>query len=130
MFCQLLLFSSDAVSLTHVYTLFSYYLPSYCITSDWIEFPVLYSRTSLLIHSKRNSLHSYSWEKYCMAAVFTCLVSRGQRHWCCEKCPPSTRKTAHTKLWTSNIWLQWEQVLILWLHLRRPRECYSIKGGW
>ena len=39
----------------HVYTFFfSYYLPSCSITSDWIESPVLYSRTSFLIHSKCN----------------------------------------------------------------------------
>ena len=41
----------------HTHTLFfSYYLLSCSITSDWIEFPVLYSRTSLLIHSKCNGL--------------------------------------------------------------------------
>jgi len=37
--------------------LFLCYLPSCSITSDWIEFPVLYSRTSLLIHPQGNSLH-------------------------------------------------------------------------
>ena len=42
----------------NIYTfLFSYFLPSCSIPRDWIEFPVLYSRTSLLIHSKSNSLH-------------------------------------------------------------------------
>ena len=44
---------------TYIYThtlFFSYYLLSCSITSDWIEFPVLYSRTSLLIHSKCNGL--------------------------------------------------------------------------
>ena len=33
------------------------YLPSCSIPRDWIEFPVLYSRTSLLIYSKWNHLH-------------------------------------------------------------------------
>ena len=41
---------------THTFFL-SYYLPSWSIPRDWIWFPVLYSRTSLLIHSKYNSLH-------------------------------------------------------------------------
>ena len=42
----------------HIHTFFfSYYLPSCSSTTDWIEFPVLHSRTSLLIHSKWNSLH-------------------------------------------------------------------------
>ena len=42
----------------HIYTFFfSYYLLSYSITSDWIQFSVLYSRTSLLIHFKCNNLH-------------------------------------------------------------------------
>ena len=36
---------------------FSHYPPSCSITSVWMEFPVLNSRTSLLIHSKCNSLH-------------------------------------------------------------------------
>ena len=40
-----------------MYILFLLFLPSCCITNDWISFPVLYSRTSLLIHSKSNSLH-------------------------------------------------------------------------
>ena len=36
---------------------FSCYPLSCSIPRDWIQFPVLYSRTSLLIHSKTNSLH-------------------------------------------------------------------------
>ena len=36
---------------------FSYHLPSWSIPRDWIWLPVLYSRTSLLIQSKYNSLH-------------------------------------------------------------------------
>ena len=42
----------------HIYTFpFLYYLPSWSNPRDWIQFPVLYSRTSLLIHSKCKSLH-------------------------------------------------------------------------
>ena len=37
--------------------LFSYYLPSCSITRNWIEFPLLYSRTLLLIHFKCSSLY-------------------------------------------------------------------------
>ena len=59
MFCQFLLYSSDPVLHTHTHThththLFShiiFHLPSCSITSDFVKFPVLYSRTSLLIHS-------------------------------------------------------------------------------
>ena len=40
---------------THTF-LFSYYVPSCSVTRDWIWFSVLYRRTSLLIHSKCNSL--------------------------------------------------------------------------
>ena len=35
---------------------FLHYLPSWSIPGDWIEFPVLYSKASLLIHSACNSL--------------------------------------------------------------------------
>ena len=38
----------------HIHTFFSYYLLSCSITSHWISFFVLYSRTSLLIRSKCN----------------------------------------------------------------------------
>ena len=42
--------------ITHIYAcFFSHYLPSCSITCDQIQFPVLYSRISLLIHSKSNS---------------------------------------------------------------------------
>ena len=52
-----MLYSKVTQSYIHTCTFFlSYYLPSCSITRDWIEFPVLYSRTSLLIHSKWNSL--------------------------------------------------------------------------
>ena len=52
---------SLSLSLTHTHThththSFSYYLPSWSIPRDWMWFPVQYSRTSLLIHSKCNSL--------------------------------------------------------------------------
>ena len=43
---------------THTHTLFSsFYLPSCSIPKDGKEFPVLCSRTSLLIHSKCKNLH-------------------------------------------------------------------------
>ena len=52
-FYKLLLYSKVTQSYIHTCTFFlSYYLPSCSITRDWIEFPVLYSRTSLLIHYK------------------------------------------------------------------------------
>ena len=41
----------------HTHIFFSYYLPSCSVLQDWIQFPVLYSRTSSLIHSKCNSLY-------------------------------------------------------------------------
>ena len=61
--CQFLLYS--IVNQLYVYMFvfvcttlfFSHCLQSCSIPKGWIEFPVLYSRTSLLIHSKCNSLH-------------------------------------------------------------------------
>ena len=54
MLCPFLLYS--IVTQSYIYTFFFlYYLPS--CSRDWIEFPVLYGRTSLLTHSKSNSLH-------------------------------------------------------------------------
>ena len=45
---------SDPV--VHIYTFFlPYDLPSWSIPGDWTEFPVLHSRTSLLLHSQWNS---------------------------------------------------------------------------
>ena len=45
-------------SVIHIYTFpFSYYLPSWSIPRDWMWFPVLCSRTSLLVHSKCKSPH-------------------------------------------------------------------------
>ena len=57
MFCQFLLYSRVTQSYTHIHSFSSNYFPPYSIPRDWIEFPVLYSRTSLLIHSKCNNLH-------------------------------------------------------------------------
>ena len=62
MLCQFLLYSKVTQSYiyTHAYTcifFFWYCLPSCYITSDWTQFPVLYNKTSFLIHSKCNSLH-------------------------------------------------------------------------
>ena len=48
--------SAKSYICTHIF-FFSYYPPSCSITNDWIEFPVLHGRTSLLIHSKCNNLH-------------------------------------------------------------------------
>ena len=49
---------SDIHIYTHTHTLFfSSYLPSCSIPKDWIQFPVLFSRTSSLILSKCNILH-------------------------------------------------------------------------
>ena len=43
---------------THTHTFFfSYYFPSCSIPRDWIKIPALFSRISLLIYSKCNSLH-------------------------------------------------------------------------
>ena len=47
---------SDPVIHTHTFP-FSHYLPPWSIPRDWVQFPVLYSRTSLLYHSECNSWH-------------------------------------------------------------------------
>ena len=49
------LFSKLTQSHTYIYILFSHI--SCSIINDQIQFPVLYNRISLLIHSKGNSLH-------------------------------------------------------------------------
>ena len=41
----------------YIYILFLYSFPLWFITGYWIEFPVLYSRTLLFIHSISTSLH-------------------------------------------------------------------------
>ena len=85
-------------SVRHKYT-FLYSFPLLFITGYWIEFPVLYSRTLLLIHSIYNSLHllipksQYSplqpsfplsttslfvlclWVCFCFIDKFICVVS-------------------------------------------------------
>ena len=49
--------TAECPSHTCIYTFFfSHYPPSCSITSDEIQFPVLYSRIELLLHSKCNSL--------------------------------------------------------------------------
>ena len=51
-------YTARRASHTCVSTCFSsYYLPSRSIARDWTEFPGLYSRTLLRLHSKWNSLH-------------------------------------------------------------------------
>ena len=60
MLCQFLLYSKVTQSYIYIHTntfFFSYYLPLCSIPREWIQFPVLYSRNSLLIHSKCNGLH-------------------------------------------------------------------------
>ena len=61
MFCQFMLSPSYTHTRTHIHThthtFFFSRVPSYSITSDQIQFPVLYSKISLLIHSRCNSLH-------------------------------------------------------------------------
>ena len=82
-----------------IYTLFFFYLPSCSIPRDLIQFLVLSSRTSSLIHSKYNSLHLlnsnfpsihlpppfplaitslfYVCEVFsCFVARFTCVISQ------------------------------------------------------
>ena len=56
-FCQFLLYSKVTQSYIDVHSFFPHSPPSRFIPSDWIEFPVLYSRTSWLIHSQCKSLH-------------------------------------------------------------------------
>ena len=57
MFCQFLLYGKDTIY-KYIYILFfSHYRLSCSITNTWLQFPVLYSRISLLIYSKCNSLH-------------------------------------------------------------------------
>ena len=52
-----LLYSKVTQSHIHVYILFVQYPPLCSITSDKIQFPVQYSRISLIIHPKCNNLH-------------------------------------------------------------------------
>jgi len=57
MFCQFPLYSKATQSYIYTHS-FSYIIfHRGLFPRDWIEFPVLDSRTSLLIHSKGNSLH-------------------------------------------------------------------------
>ena len=42
---------------TYIYIYFFKYFPSGTIPGDWIQFPVLWIRTLLFIHSKHKSLH-------------------------------------------------------------------------
>ena len=53
--CQLLPYSK--VTQLYIYITFLHFLPSWIFSRDWILFPVLYTRTSLLIHSKCYGLH-------------------------------------------------------------------------
>jgi len=55
--CQFLLYSKVTQSYVYLYIFFSCYLPSCSTPWDRILSSLLYSRTSLLIHSKCNSLY-------------------------------------------------------------------------
>ena len=48
---------SDPVTHTHIF-FSSHHPPSCAITSDWVWFPVLYSRISLLLHSNHSFVQS------------------------------------------------------------------------
>ena len=57
MLCQFLLYSKETLSFIYIYN-FSHTIFHHVLSQkDWIEFPVLYSRISLLNYSKCNSLH-------------------------------------------------------------------------
>ena len=56
MMWQFLLYSKVTQPYTHTF-FFLCHIRSCFISRDWIEFPVVYSETSLLIHSKCSSLH-------------------------------------------------------------------------
>ena len=56
MLCQFLTYSKMTPSYKYTH-FFLYYFPLWSIRGDWIEFPVLYSRTLLFISSKCNGLH-------------------------------------------------------------------------
>ena len=53
-FCPFPLYSTVSQSRIYTYAFFSHYPPSCSVASDQIQFPVLYGRISLLIHSKCN----------------------------------------------------------------------------
>ena len=55
--CAHLCHTAKWLSFTHIYILFKYSFPLWLIPGDWIQFPVLHSRTLPFIHSKCNSLH-------------------------------------------------------------------------
>jgi len=89
----------------HVYIFFfSYYLPSCSVTSDRIQLPVLYSGTSLLIHSKCNSLHLLTpnsqsipppWQpQVCSLRLWVCFCS-------VNRFIESTRHFKRRGLWVS-----------------------------
>ena len=74
---------------THTYTLthtFPFlYLPLWSIPGDWIWFPVLYSRTLLLIHSKCHSLHLLPifklWSNPCYVRLTTLAILKCAVQW-------------------------------------------------
>jgi len=56
-FCCTVKWPSRTHTCVCVYSFLKYYLPSCSNPRDWTQFPVLYSRTLLLIHSKCNSMY-------------------------------------------------------------------------
>ena len=51
----------------HIYTFFlKHSFPLWSIPGDWLQLPVPYSRTSLFIHSKFNSLHLLTPDSQCI----------------------------------------------------------------
>ena len=54
---SILLYSKVTHLYIFIHSFSSYYPPSCSITSCWIQFPVLYTRISLLVHSKCNNVH-------------------------------------------------------------------------
>ena len=77
---QFLLYSSHSdmhiYRYTHTHILFLYYFLSWPIPGDWVKFPVLYSRTLLLIHSVR--FGAFSGERGCFCFVLFCFGSLPQ----------------------------------------------------
>ena len=55
-YCACLCCTEKWLSYIHIHLLFQYSFPLWFIPGDWIQFPVLYSRTLAFIHSPCNSL--------------------------------------------------------------------------
>ena len=80
---------SDIVLYTHTHThtfFFSYYLPSWSIPSDCIQFPVLQSRTSLLIFSNCMNMAPHYKCGFNACPIKRETIDRGGGH--PQECPP------------------------------------------